>query len=52
MQVKEEKNSLSIAGGELKGAAVHGWDGHWIVMSLALAGMVAGNTTSREFSKE
>ncbi len=43
--LKEEKDSLTITGGELKGAAVHGWDDHRIVMSLAIAGMVAGNTT-------
>jgi 3-phosphoshikimate 1-carboxyvinyltransferase len=42
--LKEEKDSLTITGGELKGAAVHGWDDHRIVMSLAIAGMVAGNT--------
>ena len=45
VHLKEEKDSLTITGGELKGAAVHGWDDHRIVMSLALAGMVAGNTT-------
>lgn len=45
IQLKEEKDSLTITGGELKGAAVHGWDDHRIVMSLALAGLVAGNTT-------
>jgi len=45
VKLKEEKDSLTITGGELKGAAVHGWDDHRIVMSLALAGMVAGNTT-------
>jgi 3-phosphoshikimate 1-carboxyvinyltransferase len=45
VKLKEERDSLTITGGELKGAAVHGWDDHRIVMSLALAGMVAGNTT-------
>jgi 3-phosphoshikimate 1-carboxyvinyltransferase len=45
VQLKEEKDSLTITGGELKGAAVHGWNDHRIVMSLALVGMVAGNTT-------
>jgi 3-phosphoshikimate 1-carboxyvinyltransferase len=45
VNLKEERDSLTITGGELKGAAVHGWDDHRIVMSLALAGMVAGNTT-------
>jgi 3-phosphoshikimate 1-carboxyvinyltransferase len=43
--LKEEKDSLTITGGKLKGAEVHGWDDHRIVMSLAMAGMVAGNTT-------
>jgi len=43
--LKEEKDSLTITGGELHGAEVHGWDDHRIVMSLAMAGMVAGNTT-------
>lgn len=43
--LKEEKDSLTITGGALQGAEVHGWDDHRIVMSLAMAGMVAGNTT-------
>ncbi|MDQ1276274.1 MAG: 3-phosphoshikimate 1-carboxyvinyltransferase [Euryarchaeota archaeon] len=43
--LKEEKDSLTITGGELHGAEVHGWDDHRIVMSLAMAGMVAGDTT-------
>ena len=41
----EEKDSLTITGGKLHGAAVHGWDDHRIVMALAVAGMVAGDTT-------
>ncbi|AKB76569.1 5-Enolpyruvylshikimate-3-phosphate synthase [Methanosarcina horonobensis HB-1 = JCM 15518] len=45
VKLKEEKDSLTITGGQLKGAAVHGWDDHRIVMALSLAGMVAGNTT-------
>ncbi|HEY3361495.1 MAG TPA: 3-phosphoshikimate 1-carboxyvinyltransferase [Methanosarcina sp.] len=45
VDLKEERDSLTITGGELHGASVHGWDDHRIVMSLALAGMVAGNTT-------
>ena len=44
VKLKEEKDSLTITGGELHGADVHGWDDHRIVMSLAIAGMVAGNT--------
>lgn len=45
IMVKEEPDSLTIAGGKLIGAAVHGWHDHRIVMALTLAGMVAGNTT-------
>lgn len=44
VSLKEEMDSLTITGGTLKGAEVHGWDDHRIVMSLAIAGMVAGNT--------
>jgi 3-phosphoshikimate 1-carboxyvinyltransferase len=36
---------LIIKGGKIKGAKVHGWDDHRIVMALAVAGMVAGSTT-------
>ncbi len=45
VNLKEERDSLTITGGKLHGASVHGWDDHRIVMALALAGMVAGNTT-------
>ncbi|KKG14503.1 3-phosphoshikimate 1-carboxyvinyltransferase [Methanosarcina sp. 2.H.T.1A.6] len=45
VRLKEEKDSLTITGGSLHGAAVHGWDDHRIVMALAMAGMIAGNTT-------
>ncbi len=41
----EEKDSLTITGGNLQGAEVHGWDDHRIVMALTMAGMIAGNTT-------
>ncbi|AKB66620.1 MAG: 3-phosphoshikimate 1-carboxyvinyltransferase [Methanosarcina mazei] len=44
VSLKEEMDSLTITGGTLEGAEVHGWDDHRIVMSLAIAGMVAGNT--------
>jgi 3-phosphoshikimate 1-carboxyvinyltransferase len=44
VRIKEEKDSLTITGGELHGAEVHGWDDHRIVMALSMAGMVAGNT--------
>ncbi len=45
VSLKEEKDSLTITGGKLNGAVVHGWHDHRIVMALAIAGMVAGNTT-------
>jgi 3-phosphoshikimate 1-carboxyvinyltransferase len=45
VDLKEERDSLTITGGKLRGALVHGWHDHRIVMSLALAGMVAGDTT-------
>jgi 3-phosphoshikimate 1-carboxyvinyltransferase len=45
VEVKEEKDSLTITGGKLKGADLHGWHDHRIVMALSVAGMVAGNTT-------
>ncbi|MDO9096766.1 MAG: 3-phosphoshikimate 1-carboxyvinyltransferase [Candidatus Methanoperedens sp.] len=45
VDIKEEKDRLIIKGGAMKGAEVHGWDDHRIVMALAVAGMVAGDTT-------
>ena len=45
VDLKEERDSLTITGGKLQGASVHGWDDHRIVMALTLAGMVAGDTT-------
>ena len=45
VDITEEKDRLIIRGGTLKGAQVHGWDDHRIVMALAVAGMVAGGTT-------
>lgn len=45
IMVKEEPDSLTITGGKLTGADLHGWHDHRIVMSLTLAGMVAGKTT-------
>jgi 3-phosphoshikimate 1-carboxyvinyltransferase len=41
----EEKDSLTITGGKLHGATVHGWDDHRIVMALVVAGIAAGDTT-------
>lgn len=43
--VREETDQLIITGGKLIGADVHGWHDHRIVMSLTIAGMVAGNTS-------
>lgn len=45
VDITEEKDKLIIKGGKIKGANVHGWDDHRIVMALAVAGMVAGKTT-------
>ncbi len=45
VDITEEKDRLIIRGGTLKGAQVHGWDDHRIVMALAVAGIVAGGTT-------
>ena len=45
VDITEEKDRLIIKGGKMKGANVHGWDDHRIVMALAVAGMVAGETT-------
>jgi 3-phosphoshikimate 1-carboxyvinyltransferase len=45
VDITEEKDRLIIKGGRIRGADVHGWDDHRIVMSLAVAGMVAGGTT-------
>src|SRR5659263_71202 len=45
VDITEEKDRLIIKGGKISGAKVHGWDDHRIVMALAIAGMVAGETT-------
>lgn len=45
VDIVEEKDRLVIKGGTIRGAEVHGWDDHRIVMALAVAGMVAGDTT-------
>jgi len=45
VDITEEKDRLLIRGGKIKGAEVHGWDDHRIVMAMAVAGMVAGETT-------
>ena len=45
VDIKEEKDKLIIRASEIKGAEVHGWNDHRIVMALAVAGIVAGKTT-------
>ncbi|WP_406670058.1 3-phosphoshikimate 1-carboxyvinyltransferase [Methanolobus sp. ZRKC4] len=45
IEVKEYPDQLTIIGGTLRGADLHGWHDHRIVMALTIAGMVAGNTT-------
>ncbi len=45
VDITEEKDRLIIKGRSIKGAEVHGWDDHRIVMALAVAGIVAGDTT-------
>ncbi len=45
VDITEEKDRLIIKGGRIKGAEVHGWDDHRVVMALAVAGLLAGETT-------
>ncbi len=45
VDITEEKDRLIIKGGTIHGAVVHGWDDHRIVMALAVAGLLAGDTT-------
>ncbi len=45
VDIREEKERLIIRGGEIKGAEVHGWNDHRIVMALTVAGVVAGRTS-------
>lgn len=42
--IRERPDGLEIEGGKLHGAKVHGHHDHRIVMALAVAGMVAGDT--------
>ena len=42
--IKERPDGLEIEGGRLRGAEVHGYDDHRIVMALAVAGLAAGKT--------
>ncbi|MSU56468.1 MAG: 3-phosphoshikimate 1-carboxyvinyltransferase [Candidatus Taylorbacteria bacterium] len=44
-KVEETKDSLTISGGKLYGASVHGFNDHRTVMALSLAGMLASGET-------
>ncbi len=44
VDIVETEDELVIHGGAVHGASLHGWDDHRIVMALAVAGMVAGDT--------
>jgi 3-phosphoshikimate 1-carboxyvinyltransferase len=44
ISVREEPDQLIITGGTLRGADLHGWHDHRIIMALTIAGMVAGDT--------
>jgi 3-phosphoshikimate 1-carboxyvinyltransferase len=46
--VEEEPDALVVHGGEsdLRGATVDGWGDHRVVMSLAIAGLVADGETT------
>jgi len=46
VSIEERQDGLTIEGGKLKGAAVDGYDDHRIVMSLAIAGLVAEGPTT------
>ncbi|WP_424357987.1 3-phosphoshikimate 1-carboxyvinyltransferase [Methanocella sp. MCL-LM] len=46
VKIEERQDGLDIEGGSLKGAAVDGYDDHRIVMSLAIAGLVADGPTT------
>jgi len=45
IKIKEETDKLTITGGKLVGADLHGWHDHRIAMALTIAALVAGNTT-------
>jgi len=42
--IRERPDGLEITGGPLRGAEVHGYHDHRIVMALTVAGLVAGGT--------
>jgi 3-phosphoshikimate 1-carboxyvinyltransferase len=44
ISVREEPDQLIVTGGTLRGAELHGWHDHRIIMALTIAGMVAGDT--------
>lgn len=46
VDIVERQDGLTIRGGPIKGATVDGHDDHRIVMSLAMAGLVASGTTT------
>lgn len=44
VDITEKEDELVILGGGIRGASLHGWDDHRIVMALSVAGLVAGDT--------
>jgi 3-phosphoshikimate 1-carboxyvinyltransferase len=46
VEIDERRDGLTIRGGSMHGASVDGYDDHRIVMSLAIAGLVAKGTTT------
>jgi 3-phosphoshikimate 1-carboxyvinyltransferase len=44
-RVEERPDGLIVQGGALRGAAVHGWADHRVVMALAVAGLAASGRT-------
>lgn len=44
VSIVEKEDELVIHGGTVHGASLHGWHDHRIVMALAVAGLVAGDT--------
>ncbi|WP_435194231.1 3-phosphoshikimate 1-carboxyvinyltransferase [Natronomonas sp. EA1] len=48
IDVEEAQDTLTVHGGDLRGATVEGYDDHRIIMSLAVAGLVADGETTIE----
>jgi len=44
IKVAEEKDKLTIVGGEPKGSVIDAWDDHRIAMAFGILGLVAGET--------